>query len=153
MKYFTYIQIGGLEDPSYLLPQGFLQAASASIYYTAAEIPSIAPLAPWSASLISEGTFWTAYGDKWKAFIANGYTTNGMTLAIDDQSLDRWTQTLVLMREAGMNDTASFAIKDISGSMHQSNVAEVRTMLVGAGAYWYQGWATQQTTGSSSGSL
>jgi hypothetical protein len=152
--FFTYtladIPPHGTIGPDRYLPDDSLTGCvSGGLYYGATSISINDIPAPFSASAVSEGTFWNAYGDEWKAFVANGYTADGLTLAIDDVSLTRWTQTLVLMRESGMNDTASFAIADKDGTIHPKTVAEVRTLLVGAGAYWYQGWIDKTTqTGS-----
>lgn len=147
IKYKTYEGQG---------PDRFLSGASDLGYESGSWIYGATPsldvdLTAFSASVCSEVDYLRAQGKVWEAFEASGYThTNGINIAIKEDDLNKWSQTLVLLREAGVDNTGSFAISDVNGTLHEMSVGEVRYMLVSAGNYWYSNWTLYKSNGSAS---
>lgn len=156
MKYFSYSEyldptLGYLVGPAKFLPEGSAMGYyNNGIYYGYADIPSLDAIALFNPLEITEGDFYRAIGDNYKGLIADGFTLNGVTYDISDEALNRFTQTLVLLREGNVPDAAQFAIADKSGTLHSMTVGEVRSTLVSLGMFWNQKWAEFKTTASGS---
>jgi len=156
MKYFSYTEyvdpvLGYLVGPAkYIQGESHLGRIGGDRLYGYADIANLDNLVLFNAVEVSEGDYYRAIGEPYKATIVEGYTSGSITIAIDDESLTMWTRTMVLLREGGAPDNMPFGISDINGVVHSLPVSELRSLLVQAGNYFYTAWLTNKSVVSGS---